>query len=53
MEKTDSKSAETKPKSESDKNEKQEEGTSGATKREETVDKELLQVKNPQQNWRN
>ncbi|KAF2562367.1 hypothetical protein F2Q70_00018209 [Brassica cretica] len=53
VEKTDSKSAETKPKSESDKNEKQEEGTSGATKREETVDKELLQVKNPQQNWRN
>ncbi|KAH0899454.1 hypothetical protein HID58_049022 [Brassica napus] len=44
VEKTDSKSAETKPKSESDKNEKQEEGTSGATKREETVDKELLQA---------
>ncbi|KAG2283434.1 hypothetical protein Bca52824_054654 [Brassica carinata] len=44
VEKTDSKSAETKPKSESDKNEKQEEGTSGATKREETVDNELLQA---------
>lgn len=44
-EKTDSKSAEIKPKSESDKHGKQEAGTSDAPKREESVDKELLQVK--------
>lgn len=46
VEKTDSKSAEIKPKSESGKHGKQEEGTSDAPKKEETVDKELLQVEN-------
>lgn len=47
VEKTDSKSAEIKPKTESSKHGKQEEGTSDAPKREETVDKELLQVETP------
>lgn len=52
-EKANSKSAEIKPpKSESDKHGKHEGGTSDAPKREETVDKELLQV-NPQQHLRN